>query len=244
MSESTCTAIILPPREMSFHRVAGVPLIQRTALSALRSGFDAVVAMAPEDGRRVRTLFAADRRTAVIPVVGGALDASVASERVALIPSDCLIDTATLAQVRAADCNGGPLVLASPAGPAIGVPPRAHLTTLDDADATPAAGPTVTLEHGLCLPVADAAAATAAERALVRQLAAATAATDGPIARLDRAVSTRLSRYIVRTPLRPNHITTIGTTIGFLGAWSLSHGTYLSGVIGTLLFWFAVIIDG
>jgi phosphatidylglycerophosphate synthase len=244
MSKSTCTAIILPPREMSFHRVAGVPLIQRTALSALRSGFDAVVAMAPEDGRRVRTLFAADRRTAVIPVVGGALDASVASERIALIPSDCLVDTATLAQVRAADCNGGPLVLRSQAGPGIVVAPRAYLTTLAAADAMPTAGPTVALEHGLCLPVADAAAAAAAERALVRQIAAATAATDGPIARLDRAVSTRLSRYIVRTPLRPNHITTIGTTIGFLGAWSLSHGTYLSGVIGTLLFWLAVIIDG
>ena len=72
----------------------------------------------------------------------------------------------------------------------------------------------------------------------------ATAATDGPIARFDRTVSTRISRYLVRTPLRPNHITAIGTTIGFLGAWALSHGTYLSGVIGTLLFWLAVIIDG
>ena len=67
------------------------------------------------------------------------------------------------------------------------------------------------LAGGLCLPVPDAARPRRAERALVRQLAAATAATDGPIARFDRALSTRLSRHLVRTPLRPNHITVIGT---------------------------------
>src|SRR5262245_8634813 len=109
MPPSSCTAIILPPRDISFHRVAGVPLIQRTALSALRSGFDAVVALAPGDGRPVRSLFAGDQRTAVIPVVGGALDAAVTTERVAYIPSDCLVDARALAQVYAAECNGRPI---------------------------------------------------------------------------------------------------------------------------------------
>jgi phosphatidylglycerophosphate synthase len=229
---------------MSLHRIAGVPLIQRIALSALRSGFDAVVALAPGDGRPVRALFAADARTAVIPVVGAALDATVATEHVALIPSDCLVDTATLAQVRAADCNGGPVELRAPNGTGIVVAPRAYLATLARTDEPAAHTPAIPLTDGLCLPIANAEAAAAAERALVRQLAAATAATDGPIARFDRALSTRLSRQLVRTPLRPNHITAIGTTIGFLGAWSLSRGTYLSGVVGTLLFWLAVIIDG
>jgi phosphatidylglycerophosphate synthase len=231
---------------MSFHRVAGVPLIQRTALSALRSGFEAVVALAPGDGRPVRALFAGDPRTAVIPVVGGVLDAVVATERVAFIPSDCLIDKATLEQVYAAECNGGPIALrADTAGAAIILAPRASLAALNGCEPAHAAvAETVPLAGGLCIPVPHARAAAAAERALVRQLASATAATDGPIARFDRALSTRLSRHIVRTPLRPNHITMIGTSIGCLAAWSLARGTYLSGVIGTLLFWFAVIIDG
>lgn len=235
---------------MSFHRVAGLPLIQRTALSALRSGFDAVVALAPGDGRPVRALFAGDPRTAVIPVVAGALDAVVATERVAFIPSDCLVDSATLEQVYAAECNGGPIALGRDSGgAAIILAPRASLAALDGgaparaALAAAGAAP-VRLAGGLCIAVPDVEAAAAAERTLIRQLASATADTDGPIARVDRALSTRLSRYIVRTPLRPNHLTMIGTGIGCLAAWALAHGTYLSGVIGTLLFWFAVIIDG
>jgi phosphatidylglycerophosphate synthase len=240
----TCTAVILPPREMSFHRVAGLPVIQRAALSALRSGFDAVIAFAPGDGRPVRALFAGDPRTAVIPVVGGALDATVATEHIALIPSDCVVDTTTLEQVRAVECNGRPIVLRSDAGGSdIVLAPRSYLANVDALHTTEGVE-AVALANGLCLLVSDAASAQRAERALVGRLAAATAATDGPIARFDRAVSTRISRYLVRTPLRPNHITSIGTTVGFLGAWSLSHGTYLSGVIGTLLFWLAVIIDG
>jgi len=239
----TCTAVILPPREMSFHRVAGLPVIQRAALSALRSGFDAVVALAPGDGRPLRALFAGDPRTAVIPVVAGALDASVATEHIALIPSHCVVDTPTLEQVRAVECNGRPIVLRSDGGgSAIVLAPRSYLADVDGLDTVDADA--VALPNALCLPVSDAASAQRAERALMSRLAAATAATDGPIARFDRAVSTRISRYLVRTPLRPNHITAIGTTIGFLGAWALSHGTYLSGVIGMLLFWLAVIIDG
>ena len=245
----SCTAIILPPRPMSFHPIAGIPLIQRTALSALRSGFDAVVAVAPEDGVALRALFARDPRTAVIPVVGNALAATIATEHVALIPSDCLVDASTLGRVHATPCNGRPVVLqANGSGAAIVLGPRSFLSAFDAREPLQAAraaeSETVALDGALCVPVSDVRSADAAEQALVRQLAASTADTDGPIARLDRALSTRLSRYLVRTALRPNHITVIGTAIGFLGAWCLAQGTYGFGVLGTLLFWFAVIIDG
>jgi len=245
---TTCTAVILPPSAMSFHRIAGLPLIQRTALSALRGGFDAVVALAPGDGRAVRSLFARDPRTAAIPVVGGALDAAITTDRIALIPSDCLVDAPTLARVHAAECNGRPIVLQPNGGEAaIVLAPRQYLADLDGAEPSiPAtsAEPAVALADGLCMRVPDAPAAAAAERALMRRLAALTADSDGPIARLDRAVSTRLSRYLVRTPLRPNHITTIGTAIGFAAAWALAQGTYGYCLLGTALFWLAVIIDG
>ena len=234
---------------MSFHPIAGIPLIQRTALSALRSGFDAVVAVAPEDGVAVRALFARDPRTAVIPVVGNALAATIATEHVALIPSDCLVDASTLGRVHATPCNGRRVVLrANGNGAAIVLGPRSFLSAFDAREPLQAAraaeSETVALDGALCVPVSDVRSADAAEQALVRQLAASTADTDGPIARLDRALSTRLSRYLVRTALRPNHITVIGTAIGFLGAWCLAQGTYGFGVLGTLLFWFAVIIDG
>jgi phosphatidylglycerophosphate synthase len=83
-----------------------------------------------------------------------------------------------------------------------------------------------------------------AEAALFAEIRAATAQTDGPIARLDRALSLRLSRWLVRTPLRPNHITLIGTCIGLFAAWALAQGGYGLALMGAWLFWAAVIIDG
>src|SRR5262245_47736149 len=147
MAQASCTAVILPPRAMSFHRVAGVPLIQRMALSALRGGFDAVVALAPGDGRPVRELFAGDARTAVIPVVGGALDAAIATERVAFLPSDCLIDSDTLARVHATECDGRPIALRAAAGDAsIVLAPRASLALVDASDPVRAAAETRSLD--------------------------------------------------------------------------------------------------
>jgi phosphatidylglycerophosphate synthase len=242
---SSCTAVILPPTAMSFAPIAGIPLVMRIALSALRADFDAVVALAP-DGRALRALFATDARTAAIPVVGSAVEAAIRSDRVALIPSDCLVDRAALAQVTAATCNGHPVVLRATGGGGIVLGPRScieiaaergALALGDDAPSLPAGA-------ALCRTIPDGRAAADAEDELIRRLAAETAETDGPLARLDRALSTRLSRILVRTPLRPNHITAIGTLIGFAGAWSLAQGTYACDVLGALLFWAAVIIDG
>src|SRR2546426_11462410 len=46
------------------------------------------------------------------------------------------------------------------------------------------------------------------------------------------------------TSLRPNHVTMIGTCVGLLAAAVLSRGTYWAGVAGTVLFLWAIIIDG
>jgi phosphatidylglycerophosphate synthase len=102
----------------------------------------------------------------------------------------------------------------------------------------------VPLSDGLCLGIADARSLADAEEQLLGRLRRATLETDGPIARFDRTLSLGLSRQLVRTPLRPNHITVIGTATGLAGAWLLSRGTYTAGLAGTLLFWLAVIIDG
>jgi phosphatidylglycerophosphate synthase len=96
----------------------------------------------------------------------------------------------------------------------------------------------------LYVPVSSPEMARAAEKKLLAALRRETADTDGPLARFDRGLSTRLSRLLVRTPLRPNHITMIGTSIGLSAAWCFARGGYESGLAGALLFWFAVIVDG
>lgn len=238
---SGCTAVILPPGPMSFHSIAGLPLIQRTALSALRAGFEAVVALAPSDPNALRALFARDARTAAIPVVADACDAAIATQSVALIPSDCVITTGALERVRGAELDGRPRRFGGlDAGIDLG--PRAGLVIeRGSASFVGPAAPAAFADGELCIPVSDAGAVAGAERALLATLGSP---SDGPIARFDRALSTRISRYLVRTPLRPNHITTIGTLIGFAGAWCLAQGTYASAVLGTLLFWVAVVVDG
>jgi len=232
---SGCTAVILPPTALSFHPVAGLPIVQRVALSALRGGFDAVVALAPGDGAALRAVFARDPRTAAIPILDDAQSPAIATERVALIPSSCVVTAEALTHVRQAPINGTPVRFGNGDG-GIVVGPRSAI----GAGAAPTLA-SAALDSGLCLPVRSASDADAAERALLATLGSP---SDGPIARFDRALSTRISRHLVRTPLRPNHITTIGTMIGLTGAWCLAQGSYAWELAGVLLFWFAIIIDG
>ncbi|MFN8640925.1 MAG: CDP-alcohol phosphatidyltransferase family protein [Candidatus Binatia bacterium] len=231
-----CTAVILPPTAMSFHPVAGLPIVQRVALSALRGGFDAVVALAPENGARLRALFASDPRTAAIPVVSDARTASIGTAQVALIPSSCVLTAEALARVRRAPVNGAPLRFGGETG---GVVVGSREALVNGGASPPATA--ASLDGALCVAVASPRDAEAAERALLATLGSP---SDGPIARFDRALSTRISRHLVRTPLRPNHITTIGTLIGLTGAWGLAQGTYAWALAGALLFWLAVIVDG
>ena len=238
----SCTAVILPPAAMSFYPVAGLPLVQRIALSALRGGFDAVVALADDDGAALRAVFARDRRTAAIAVLRDLASAGLSGERLALLPSDCVVTAETLARVRAAAPAGQPLLFAAQGEAHIGIVLGAREVLQNGTRAAAIAmAQAASLDGALCLHVRGPADAAAAERALLATLGSP---TDGPIARFDRAISTRISRYLVRTPLRPNHITSIGTLIGITGAWALAQGGYAWGVFGTLLFWLAVIIDG
>jgi len=61
---------------------------------------------------------------------------------------------------------------------------------------------------------------------------------------INRPISTRLSRWLVRTPLTPNHVTFITFAVGLLSAWMVSAGTYWSVFWGALLFQLSSILDG
>jgi phosphatidylglycerophosphate synthase len=84
-----------------------------------------------------------------------------------------------------------------------------------------------------------------AESRLVAALAAATAKTDGFMARLfDRRLSRHVSRRIARTPMTPNTITLFNVALGLVGAYLFSRGGYGAQVAGSIIFLLCVILDG
>jgi phosphatidylglycerophosphate synthase len=177
---------------------------------------------------------------------------------VAVIASDCVLTTATLRCITAVSLNDRPILFTSTSKNAIALCRPATLTGIDlgtVADGSPErvwavlqsqGAHSIPLDGEVCVRITDARSVVAAERALGQQLRGDTAASDGPLAHwIDRRVSLRISLWLVRhTPLRPNHITIIGTGVGLLAAAVLSAGTYWMGVRGTLLFLCAIIIDG
>ena len=69
--------------------------------------------------------------------------------------------------------------------------------------------------------------------------------TDGWVSRhINRPVSTRISRWLVRTPVTPNMVTLATFLTGLVGAWSVLDGTYWSVLLGALLFQVSSILDG
>lgn len=69
--------------------------------------------------------------------------------------------------------------------------------------------------------------------------------TDGWVSRhLNRPISTRISRWLVRTPVTPNQVTLFTFATGLLAAWMVSFGTYMDVLWGALLFQLSSILDG
>jgi len=69
--------------------------------------------------------------------------------------------------------------------------------------------------------------------------------TDGWVSRhINRPISTRLSRWLVKTPVTPNMVTLVTFLSGLLGAWFVLDGAYWSVLLGALLFQVSSILDG
>jgi len=250
------TALILAPTASSFQRIAGLPLVQRTVLSALRCDFDRLVVVGGAFAPQVRALLKADDRTRAVEVTEGL--PTIEGTRVTVIPSDCVVTAATLERVNAWPLDGRPVLFTSSelggialCRPAMLQDINASAATGGDAAALRAAlgtgGPqAVALDGEVCIPISDARSVDAAEAALCAQVRAESAESDGPLAHwIDRRISLRVSRWLVsHTRVRPNHITVIGTTVGLLAAALLGVGGYWTSVAGTLLFLCATIIDG
>jgi len=91
------------------------------------------------------------------------------------------------------------------------------------------------------MPVRDAAEARAAED---RLFAALGKPTDGFLSRLDRRVSTALSRRLARTAVTPNQITWVSIVVGLAGALAIAAPGRGICLAGTLLVWLSAILDG
>jgi CDP-L-myo-inositol myo-inositolphosphotransferase len=90
--------------------------------------------------------------------------------------------------------------------------------------------------------VVDRESAQRAERALFRALRKR---EDGWTARwLNRPVSLTISRWLVKTPLRPNQISIGILFVGLSGAYLASKGAYASAFAGALLFHAQSVLDG
>ncbi len=61
--------------------------------------------------------------------------------------------------------------------------------------------------------------------------------------RLNRVFSTPLTRVLLRTPLTPNHVTTLSLTFGVSAGCFFSLGAYGASLIGALLYQLAVVLD-
>jgi CDP-L-myo-inositol myo-inositolphosphotransferase len=91
--------------------------------------------------------------------------------------------------------------------------------------------------------VDDPAAFSRAEKALVERLREK--ANDGPVSRyLNRPLSVRISRRLVKYPVTPNQVSLFSFLCSLLGAGLFAFGGYLSLLLGGLLAQFASVIDG
>jgi phosphatidylglycerophosphate synthase len=92
------------------------------------------------------------------------------------------------------------------------------------------------------LAVTDAASAREAERRLFRALRKP---QDGWTSRyLNRYVSLAISRWLVKTPLRPNQVSLGILGVGLAGAWFAAQGGYGNLLLGAFLFQAQSVLDG
>lgn len=93
----------------------------------------------------------------------------------------------------------------------------------------------------LCAPVVGKHNREGVERQLFVGLQSS---SDGWVDRyVNRQLSRFFSRWLLRTPLTPNHVTLISLAIGLMAALSFAWGGWLSGVIGALLLQWSAVVD-
>ncbi len=194
---------------------------------------------------------AARRRIGGLPLaLRLALDAQAAGARAVVLPAEselrALLDDPRL---------GLPILTEPPAGDATLTAPASllvHRATLRELADAQAPGESVAVAEVRAPPrvaysfapldVVSDESASRAEAALFRSLRKP---QDGWTSRhLNRYISLAISRWLVRTPLRPNQVSVAILGIGVAGAVAAAQGSYGSLVLGAALFQAQSVLDG
>ncbi|MEP7049560.1 MAG: CDP-alcohol phosphatidyltransferase family protein [Pseudomonadota bacterium] len=214
-SSSDGFALLLDPVAADPRRVvAGLPLALRLALDAQQAG--ALCVVVPEGASEVRSALVDPRLR--IPIAALAPEGA----RRLRVPANWVVHRGLLKFVTERDASDG----ASPR--------ERNLSTTS----VPFEAPYV-FEP---LAVTDDASAREAERRLFRALRKP---QDGWTSRyLNRYISLFISRWLVKTPLRPNQVSVGILGVGIAGAWFAAHGGYGNLLLGACLFQAQSVLDG
>ena len=100
---------------------------------------------------------------------------------------------------------------------------------------------TLVVGAGYFVPVLDEASRSEAEATLFRSLGIS---ADSRVDRIiNRRCSRWLTRFLIRLPVTPNHVTLVSLALGLGAAWMLWSATPLSALAGLILYMLAVIVD-
>ncbi len=217
------------------------------AVSYSSESFALVLESAPGDPRRVVAGLPLALRLALDAQQAGAVCIVVAEDATAI--RSALVDKRLRIPVEAAAPSGARLLRV----PADRVVHRGLFKFIAERDAADAASPR---ERNLGseriafdapyvfepLSVTDAVSAREAEQRLFRALRKP---QDGWTSRyLNRYISLFISRWLVKTPLRPNQLSVGILGVGILGAWFAARGGYGNLLLGAFLFQAQSVLDG
>jgi phosphatidylglycerophosphate synthase len=232
VSEQQATQMLMQP-------VAGVPLLMRTVLTALRAGASKVLLICPValSDRRVERFTAelAERGVQVNTLRVGDFDPRDWSGWVMLkphlerqfawLPWNWVTTKQSITQMQLVK-----LEFVDWSKPA--------LTTLHEEDREIASAHTPARAGGVAVTSTETAAA--AERFLV---ANSGKVSDGIHTSFNRRLCWPFVRFFSHTSVTPNAITFGGAVVSILSAAAFAHGTYLWSVLGALLFYIAGLFD-
>ena len=208
-------ALVLDPSEADPCRVvAGLPLALRLALDAQQA--DASLVVVPASAGALRGALRDPRLR--IPIV----ESAPSDARVLRVPANLVLHRGLFKSIAERDA-------ADPQSPR----ERDVLASTIGYDAPYSFSPIL---------VSDAASARLAEQALFRALRKP---QDGWTSRyLNRYISLSISRWLVKTPLRPNQLSVGILGVGLAGAWFAAQGGYGNLLLGAGLFQAQSVLDG
>jgi phosphatidylglycerophosphate synthase len=238
-------AVVLASEPGAAVTVGGLPLAVRAVLALREAGFDDVGLLVRDRPRWAAEPLA--RRGVSVrwlePPRPERPDRPAAWHApLLLLAGDVLVDAAAVGALR--DARPGPVRTA--AGHVVGQVQAGGDGARPPIGADHAARPAGAGTHlrtGLAIPLEAAGSPRRLERALLDHLADRAAGDSYLAALLDRPMSRPLTRLLLRTPLRPSHVTLLGIAAGLLGAAGLATVSYWGRLGGVLLLVVSLVLD-